>query len=450
MARKSLEPGVDVRQILDGLSAEELREVLAWAADWHEDVERRVRLLAARATGDLRALRAEVDRGLRTRRFLGYRESVEWAHAARPVLTELEAAVGSAPSRELVELLERAVSHVVKVIQTRADDSSGLIGDLARDLLDLHARACDSGVADPVKLARWMIRFRFVEQDFFEPDPVRYRKALGEKGLAEYRSLLAAQSDRDGFALRYAHERLAVLGGDSEAIIALLGGDLSRPHQFIKVAEAMAELGRDDEVIEWARRGIAQTSGWQVDQLYDLACEACQRRDEPVEILALRRAQHERTPTSSSYLQLKRAAVAVDAWSLERDGARRALREHNPAGLIDALLADGDDELAWQTATAAAAPDLGDHAWLKLAEARQKTHPTDVLPIYWRTIETVLETADRRAYASAIRLLKRARDAAGEAGQAADFETRVLALREQHRRRPALISMLDKAKLKPT
>ena len=450
MARKAgSEPELDVRRILARLPADDLREVLAWASDWHEDVERRVRLLAARSTGDLRALRAEVDRALRTRRFLGYRESVEWAHDARPVLTELESAVASAPSRELVELLERAVSHVVKVIQTRADDSSGLIGDLARDLLDVHARACDTGVADPVKLARWMIRFRFVEQDFFEPDPVRYRNALGDDGLAEFRSLLEAQRDRDTFASRYARERLAVLDGDSDAIIALLGGDLSRPHQFIKVAEAMAELGRDEEVIEWTRRGIAQTSGWQTDQLYDLACDAYLRQDRPVEVLAMRRAQHERTPTGSSYRRLRNAAEAVEAWPLERDGARRALREHNPGGLIDALIDDGDDELAWQTATATVGLDLGDHAWLKLAEARQKTHPADALPIYWRMITTVLETADRRAYASAIHLLKRARDAAGEAGRAAEFETRVLALREQHRRRPALISMLDKAKLKP-
>lgn len=162
--------------------------------------------MAARSIGDLRALRAEVDRGLRTRRFLGYRESVEWAHAARPVLTELEAVVRTTPSQELVELLERGISHVVKVIQTRADDSSGLVGDLARDLLDLHAKACDAGVADSVKLARWMIRFRCVEQDVFERDPVRYRSALGEGGLAEYRSLLAAQSDQRGFAARYPRE----------------------------------------------------------------------------------------------------------------------------------------------------------------------------------------------------------------------------------------------------
>lgn len=158
----------------------------------------------------------------------------------------------------------------------------------------------------------------------------------------------------------------------------------------------MAELGRDDEVIDWARRGIAQTSGWQTDQLYDLACHAYERQDQPLEAL-VRRAQHERTPTSPSYHRLRRAAEAVDAWPLERDGARRALREHNPAGLIDALLDDGDEELAWQTATATGAPDLGDHAWLKLAQARQKTHPADALPDYWRAIETALETADRRA-----------------------------------------------------
>lgn len=41
----------------------------------------------------------------------------------------LAEAVEAGPSRELVELLQRAVGHVVKVI-LRADDSSGMIGDL--------------------------------------------------------------------------------------------------------------------------------------------------------------------------------------------------------------------------------------------------------------------------------------------------------------------------------
>ena len=36
-----------------------------------------------------------------------------------------------------------------------------------------------------------MIRFRFVDQDFFEVDPVRYASALGEDGIAAYRQAVA-------------------------------------------------------------------------------------------------------------------------------------------------------------------------------------------------------------------------------------------------------------------
>ena len=153
-------------------------------------------------------MRAEVDRGLRTRRFLDYGESAGWALAARPIVAELEKAVEAAPSRALVELLQRAVGHVVKVIM-HADDSDGLIGDLARELLDLHARACDAGVADPVELAGWMVRFGFDEQDFFEVDPVRYAGALGETGLAAYREAVAhaGAATRSRFATRASGSR---------------------------------------------------------------------------------------------------------------------------------------------------------------------------------------------------------------------------------------------------
>jgi hypothetical protein len=117
-----------------------------------------------------------VREGTRTRNqlLLGYWEAMDWARASRPVVVELERAARAAPSRELVELLQRAVGHVVKVIG-HADDSSGLIGDLARELLELHEVTCDAGVADPIKLVGWMIRFRFADQDFFDVDPVRYK-----------------------------------------------------------------------------------------------------------------------------------------------------------------------------------------------------------------------------------------------------------------------------------
>ena len=105
--------------------------IVGKAAEHHEDVGRAVRLAATRGSGDLSQLKAEIDRGLRTSRYLGYRESGGWAMQARPVVEAIGEAVGSSPTAELVLLIERAIGHVVKVI-LKADDSDGMIGDLAR------------------------------------------------------------------------------------------------------------------------------------------------------------------------------------------------------------------------------------------------------------------------------------------------------------------------------
>lgn len=429
------------------MTVDELREVVSAAVDRHDDIERQVRLIAASGAGDLAQLRAEVDRGLRTRRLLGYHESGEWARAARPIVAELENAVDASPSRSLVELLQRAVGHVVKVIM-HADDSDGLIGDMARDLLALHARACDAGVADPVDLAAWMVRFGFDDQDCFEVDPVRYASALGPSGLGAYRDAVGARRDGVSFAVRYARERLAILDRDVDAVMRLLGGDLTTPYQFIRVAEAMRELGLDDEALAWAKRGIAQTSGWQVAQLYDLACGVHDARYEPVEVLALRRAQHERMPSSSTYRALRTAAEGLGAWPLEQEAARATLQRADARGFVDALLGDDELELAWRAAVAAPQDAVGSDLWLQLAERSERDRPADALAVYERIADEVLERADRRAYRSAARILLRARAAARAAGEPDAFAENLTRLRERHRRRPTLIAILDKANLR--
>jgi hypothetical protein len=66
---------------------------------------------------------------------------------------------------------------------------------------------------------------------------------------------------------------------------------------------------------------------------------------------------------------------------------------------------------------------------------RQKTHPAQALPVYWRLIDGVLNTADRRAYAAALRLLMRARDAAAAAEETDAFEASVSYTQKLWRRR---------------
>ncbi|MBK6968847.1 MAG: hypothetical protein IPH29_06980 [Candidatus Microthrix sp.] len=182
---------VSIEDLVEGLDDQTIRRLLANAAQSHEDVLRAVRLAGADGPDRLAALMAAVDDGLRARRHLDYWGSSSWAGDAAPVLDALADEVAAEPSAELVELLQRAEGHLVKVIM-RADDSNGMIGDLARRVLELHREACAAGVADPQRLAKWMVRFSFEDQDFFEIDPVAYVDALGEKGLAVYRREVAS------------------------------------------------------------------------------------------------------------------------------------------------------------------------------------------------------------------------------------------------------------------
>jgi hypothetical protein len=112
-ARDRAREVTDRERAIAAMDLENLRRIVGAAADRHDDVARAVRMAAARDTDDLAQLKAEIDRGLRTRRFLGCRESSAWAIDARPIVHEIRDAVASHSSAELVGLIERAIGHVV-------------------------------------------------------------------------------------------------------------------------------------------------------------------------------------------------------------------------------------------------------------------------------------------------------------------------------------------------
>jgi len=373
---------------------------------------------------------------------------MEWAQDAGVVVDDIAAEARSAPSRELLKLVELAIGRVVKVI-LRADDSSGMIGGVAGQLLDTHALICDSGVADAKALAKWMVRFGFDDQDFFTVDPVRYATALGDDGLAVLRR---AADDRlatpdPSYAVTCTQERLAVLDGDIDRVVELLGGDLTGTYQFIRVAQAMVELERSDDALAWAKRGIEATSGWQVAKLYDIAAEVIAERGDDAGVVDLRREQHQQMPSSASYALIKKAAASIGAWPAEQDDARKVLGDRDVGGLVDVLLSDGDVEAAWDAAAGTDTTTIGDDRWARLAEAREPSDPAAALGVYLRLIDSTLQTADRRNYRSAAKQLKRAQRSAAAAGLSEEFDEHLAALREQHRRRPTLIAILDKAGL---
>ena len=441
----------ELAAVIAGLDAGDVAALLMRAALDHDDVARTVRLAAADDNDRLRVLREAVDGGLRTRRFLDYSESSRWAGDAASVIDALRREADRQASNGVVMLIERGIGHLVKVL-LHADDSNGQIGGLTEDLLALHAEVCDAGVADPAALAKWMVRFTFDDQDFFVVDPVRYRTALGDTGIAAYRRETAkrmnrSEQQRRPFAVDYATQRLAILDRDVATLVAVLGRDLSHPHQFQRVAEAMLELDDTDAALEWAQRGIVETNGWQVAKLYDLAADILTEDADHEGVFELRLHHHERMPTATTYRQLRAAAHTLGRWDSERVAARSVLEQRSPAGFIDALLDDGDTTTAWTAAVANPDWQLDARQWEHLANAREPDDPAAALDIYLRLTDGAFVDANKNAYRTGVKHLQAAQRAATSADVERAFAEHMAVLRDQHRRRPTLITMLDKAKL---
>ncbi|MDQ2853043.1 MAG: hypothetical protein M3Y49_20350 [Actinomycetota bacterium] len=121
---------------------------------------------------------------IRTRADL-HRWSASNAHGAQiyDAIDILEATIPTADPRDAYQVTQKALASALKVIM-RADDSSGIIGDACRRLLELHPVVAAVAAVPAGKLIDWMFKFQFEgEVDFFTLDPVAYAPALGEAGV---------------------------------------------------------------------------------------------------------------------------------------------------------------------------------------------------------------------------------------------------------------------------
>lgn len=427
------------------LSLAELIDLVLSAAKLSDSFAAHLSLQAARSDVGLTKLKAEIDHQLRTRRYLDWRQSTEFARDAGPVIDVLGDLVTDGRAADAIPLIRRAIGHVTKVIG-RADDSNGSIGDLTGVLLGLHAEACRAAPPNPAELVRWLVKYGLDEQDWFTVDVDEYAEALGGAGLSSYRKEIerrAAAGD-SSFAVQRAEVRLAIVAQDVGAVVRLLGGDLTRGLEFVRVAEALQEMGRYDEMLAYALRGIATRTDWQARKLYEVARAGYERRGETGAVLALTRRELAAYRDHLGFARLRTAAQIAGCWDDERGPALEVLAVR-PRDHVLALI-DEDPDGAWDVASAAS-DAVGTDLWLRLADLRAVGRPADAIPVYRSAIENALRTADRRNYATAVVLLKRMRKAATSAGESAQFASYVVQLRETHRRRPTFITMLNKARL---
>ena len=397
---------------------------------------------------------------IRTRSDL-YRYSAANAHGRdmHEAVDILEAAIPTTDPAEIYSVTHKALASALKVI-ARADDSSGIIGDACRRLLELHPRAAAATRTPVGKLIDWMMKFQFDDEvDYFELDPVAYAPALGEVGMAAYRKRLSEveaklgprPSDDERWTSGHSHEwftldwnaqRLAILDHDIDAIIRTHAKDRKVAAWLEDTAEAFEEIGEIDLAIDWAKQATDFDRGHQSRKAADYWCGLLEAH-RPGEALDARLSVFRKWPSSTSAARLHKAAGK--AWPDYRDEVVATLAATPSDAVLFALLTLKEPEFAWSLAHSLALDS--DHTWSELVKAYEKVDRIAVLPIHQRLVENELVEAGAHHYRLAARRLARMRKLSAGTDQAADVDELIADLRETHRRRPRLQQEFDRAGL---
>lgn len=357
-------------------------------------------------------------------------------------------------TRRAVELVTSALMYM--------DDSSGIVGDDLHELMKMHARACAAAPPDAKRLAAWLAKMRLDGPGWPDFELRDFATALGERGRAELTRIVeerakTAEPDVFGgtpFGIGILGEQLAEISGDIDHYIAVLAQDLRTARQYLKIIDALRNVGRAADAEEWAYRGLTGLGNpIDMDKLRDAYVDLLVGRGATDEALAVRQKLFDAEPDSAHYIALRRTAERTGDWADLRGNAIGRLDDAvtgNPAfadHLIGVLLGENELDQAWQVAVEHA-DVVHESRWHQLIDLRQPGHPADVVAPWQRLIEQRLGMSnDKYRYAKAVKMLRRLRDAYRAAGDESGFSGLLDDLRGRHKRKTSFIAKLDRAKL---
>jgi hypothetical protein len=371
----------------------------------------------------------------------------------------LEQAVPTDDPAQVYAVTHKALASAIKVI-ARADDSSGIIGDACRRLLDLHPKAAAAAQVSPARLVDWMMKFQFDgDVDYFQLDPVAYAPALGQKGMAAYRARLdqvratlgPEPRDDQRWSSPHAHawltlawnaRRLAVFDGDIDAIIRTHARDRTVAAWLQDTAEAFEEIGQIDLAIAWAKQATDFDRGHQSLKASAYWCHLLAEH-RPSDLLDARISVFRQWPSSSTAAYLYNDAGS--AWPEYRDEVATTLAASPRDAVLFALLTLKHVPYAWNLAHSLAL--RSNDVWERLAKEYEKVDPLAVLPILTKLVEDELTETGAQHYRNAARRLKKMRELTVASDRAAEVDHLIAELRETHRRRPRLQREFDRAGL---
>jgi uncharacterized Zn finger protein len=466
----------DLRPWLLGQSPATLAGYLLETAERDDRLREKLLRAAARATAkgiDLSAYRKSLDRATRTGGFIDYYGAGGYAEGVREAVEPLRELLADTPEQAaaVIDLAEFTLERVEEAME-QADDSNGEIGTLLAELQELHLAACRVARPDPEALARRLFAWELSDHwDVFYNAAETYAELLGANGLATYRRLAEAEwaklpalragdhKSYEGprFRLTSIMEALARTGGDVDALAAIKAKDLTYPYNYLQIAELYRDAKRPDDALAWGERGLKAFPDTDDMRLLEFLADEYLGRKRPDDALALIWRPFTKRPSLADYQRLETYASRAHVWPHWRERALAELRRPIEAGvtgkttrtepwwgrtardtLVQVFLWEKDVEAAWTTGHG---HPLERSLALELAAAREKTHPTDAIPIYLREVELLINHKSNRSYEEAIRRLKQLKTLHLRLGLAEDWSALLSRLRTQHKAKRNFIAL---------
>jgi hypothetical protein len=402
----------------------------------------------------------------------GHREYSQAARGVAAIAEQILAAGDAQAARALVPQLRKAVDRVTRALQY-LDDSSGVIGQDLRDLMEAYARACRTAPpSSSATLASWLVGLVFDGPGWPEVKLADFAPALGPKGLSRVADLItercpvradtpAAEPATGGhldpdrwhqeWAARYLREQLAELTGNVDHYVAVLAEYLAYADRYRMIAAALQGADRRAEAIGWARRGLAARPGDpHADRLRDLLVDLLIEAGDTGAAVAERRADFEHRPIATTFQALHATATRIGLdpgpvtdWALDILRTRVTQDPRFAPHLVTVLLTADRQEEAW-TVARTNPEQVGEPQLVELLALRAATHPRDVIQPYQELIERhILDSRDKWRYERALRLMTPLRAVHQALGDDSAWTQYVQELRDRHRIRPTFLRKLD-------
>ncbi len=403
------------------------------------------------------------------RGFIDYRHAQDWAaevHDALGAINDL----AEAGHHETAALLAEHAHKRTETAAGRVDDSDGCITVIFNEIRQIHTSACLGGAFPPKKLAQRLVKLELAaELDTFHRSAISHAEALGSDGLAEYGRLVEAAYAKvppetarwgEGFRVNQARIAHAIATNDPDQLISVMGDDLTSPHDYVEVVDAMDRAGRIDEALSWADKGLDKTSERIHQQPALMAARARILRTlgQHDKIDQMYWALFKSRPDASTFATLMaNAADPDDAKARAVDHVLDQLSDRTEPeigrtgmsallgdigwsdGAVGILLDAGEDELAWDTAIHHFASNA---EWDRLAELRKESSPLDTITIWEQQAERYIQQKKKADYRRAAKILARIEKLASSCDRPDLYVEALLGVRSRHKNKPSLMKIL--------